>query len=86
MSILIDIIRALLMVLWLAILARVILDWLIAGGVMRYDNSLRPFRDVLLSITEPILGPIRRYTTVGMIDLSPMIAILFLGMILSGLG
>ena len=86
MSILIDIIRALLMVLWLAILARVILDWLIAGGVMRYDNALRPFRDVLLSITEPILGPIRRYTTVGTIDLSPMIAILFLGMILSGLG
>lgn len=86
MGILIDVIRALLTMLWLAILARVILDWLIVGGVMRHDSSLRPFRDVIVSITEPILGPIRRYTTIGMIDLSPMVAILFLGMILSGLG
>ncbi|MBI1879926.1 MAG: YggT family protein, partial [Chloroflexi bacterium] len=30
------------------------------------------------SITDPILEPLRRYTTIGMIDLSPLVALLLL--------
>ncbi|MBI4282370.1 MAG: YggT family protein [Chloroflexi bacterium] len=61
-----------------AIFARVILDWLIVGGIMRTNNLLR---DVAIRITEPILSPLRRYTRIGTIDLSPMVAIIILTVI-----
>ena len=61
-----------------AILGRVILDWLVVGGLLRYDNALFRVRDALIYITEPILAPIRRFTRMGMIDLSPMVAIILL--------
>ena len=32
----------------------------------------------MIYITEPILAPIRRFTRMGMIDLSPMVAIILL--------
>ena len=65
----------------IAIFARIIMDWLVVAGVMRYDGPLRPIRDALIYITEPILAPIRRYARIGMIDLSPMIAIIVLSVI-----
>ena len=64
-----------------AILARVIFDWLIVGGIMRHDSPICPIRDVVIMITEPILAPIRRYARIGTIDLSPMAAILILSVI-----
>ena len=64
------------------IFSRVILDWLIVSGVMRYNN---PLRDAVIRITEPILAPIRRYARIGMIDLSPMVAIILLSIIQRGL-
>ncbi len=76
-----DFISLLLTLLTFAILARVIFDWLIAGGIMRQDSPIRPIRDAVVMITEPILAPLRRYARIGMIDLSPMAAILILSVI-----
>ena len=60
-------------VLWFAILARVLLSWLPMGGI-RID-PYNPIIQTLFAITDPILEPLRRYTTVGMIDLSPIVAL-----------
>lgn len=59
----------------LAIFVRVILSWfpLSRGGVAEQVNNK------LLLITEPLLGPIRRVMPrMGMLDLSPLIALLFI--------
>ena len=56
-------------VLWAAILGRVIISWINLSP----DN---PIVVLLYGITEPILGPIRRVLpSMGMIDLSPMVAL-----------
>ena len=55
----------------LAIFVRIVFSW--AGG---YGNRLARF---LILITEPLLAPLRRYLpTMGMFDISPMIAIVIL--------
>ena len=57
-------------VLWAAILGRVIISWINLSP----DN---PIVVVLYGITEPILAPIRRVLpSMGMIDLSPMVALI----------
>ena len=61
-------------VLWWAILIRVLLSWLPMANI-RID-PYNPAVRLLYSITDPILEPLRRYTTVGMIDLSPIVALL----------
>jgi YggT family protein len=63
-------------ILWWAILIRVILSWLPMANI-RID-PYNPAVRLLYSITDPILEPIRRYTTIGMIDLSPLVALLVL--------
>lgn len=60
----------------LAILARVILSWLPAVGV-RVD-PYHPIIRLLYQITDPILDPLRRFTTFGMMDLSPIAALILL--------
>ena len=60
-------------VLWWAILIRVLLSWLPMAGI-RID-PYNPIVRTLYSITDPILDPLRKYTTVGMIDLSPIVAL-----------
>ena len=82
MDLILRLISSLLAFLTMAIFARVVLDWLIVGGIMRPNN---PLREAVIRITEPILAPIRRYARIGMIDLSPMVAILILSMIQSQL-
>jgi YggT family protein len=62
--------------LWWAILIRVILSWLPMANI-RID-PYNPAVRLLYSITDPILEPLRRYTTIGMIDLSPLVALLLL--------
>ena len=61
-------------VLWWAILIRVLLSWLPMANI-RID-PYNPAVRLLYSITDPILEPLRKYTTVGMIDLSPIVALL----------
>jgi len=65
--------------LWWAILIRVLLSWLPMAGV-RID-PYNPIISTLFSITDPILDPLRKYTTVGMIDLSPIVALIGLQLI-----
>ena len=65
--------------LWLAILARVILSWLPMAGV-RID-MYHPLIRLLYQITDPILDPIRRFATFGMMDFSPIVALILLEII-----
>jgi len=54
------------------ILARVLLSWLPVAGI-RVDPS-NPLIRVLHQITDPILRPLSRFSRIGMMDLSPLIA------------
>jgi YggT family protein len=63
----------------LAILARVIISWLPMVG-MRID-PYHPLVRILYQITDPIIEPIRRFTTFGMIDFSPIVALILLDII-----
>lgn len=61
--------------LYVAILVRAILSWFPIGG----NNPIVAF---VYQVTEPILAPIRRIVPrIGVIDLSPLIAILILVLI-----
>ena len=65
-------INILFFVLWAAILGRVLISWINISP----DN---PIVQVLYGITEPILAPIRRVVpSIGMLDLSPMIALIIM--------
>lgn len=75
-EILAQIINIVFQVLWWAILIRVILSWLPMANV-RID-PFNPAIRLLYSITDPILEPLRRYTTIGMVDLSALVALLLL--------
>ena len=59
--------------LWLAVLARVLLSWLPMAGI-RID-PYNPIIRFLFQVTDPILEPLRPYTTIGMIDFSPIVAL-----------
>ena len=73
-NILAQIINVVFEVVWWAILIRVLLSWLPMAGI-RID-PYNPIIRALFAITDPILEPLRRYTTVGMIDLSPIVALI----------
>jgi YggT family protein len=78
-SILLTTVTLLFRFLSLAILVRVILSWLPMAGV-RID-MYHPLVRFLYQITDPILDPIRRFTTFGMIDFSPIVALILLQII-----
>ncbi len=72
---LVNFIQLLALVLWVLILARVVVSWIAptSGG---------PLVAFIYQVTEPLLAPIRRLLpSTGGLDLSPMIAILLLGVI-----
>ncbi len=75
-EILAQVINVVFQVLWWAILIRVLLSWLPMANIRidPYNPAIR----LLYSITDPILEPLRRFTTIGMIDLSPLVALLLL--------
>ncbi|MCS7260261.1 MAG: YggT family protein [Anaerolineae bacterium] len=60
----------------LAILTRVILSWLPVVGV-RID-VYHPAVRLLYQITDPLLEPLRRFTTFGAVDFSPIVALILL--------
>lgn len=73
-------IEILFQVLILAILGRALLSWF----PVRPGNPFFPLAVILHQITEPLLGPLRRIIpTIGMIDISPIVA-LFLLQIMQG--
>ena len=68
--------------LFIAILVRIILSFVVPMmGAGRTNPLLANITALVYQITEPILAPIRRYTTFGMFDFSPMIAIIVLEVI-----
>lgn len=71
--------RFLVIALWLLILGRVLMSWIDPTGKTRIGAFL-------VAVTEPILGPVRRLLPqTGMIDFSPLIVILVLGMFVRAL-
>ncbi len=59
------------------VLARVLLSWLPVVGI-RLD-PYHPILRILYRITDPILSPLRRFSQIGMLDLSPLIAFFLIG-------
>ncbi len=59
-----------------AIIIRAILSFLPLVGV--YLDPSNPVVRIVNTVTDPILNPLRRYTTFGMMDLSPLVALLLL--------
>jgi YggT family protein len=75
MDLLVYFIDALFTLLSLAILARVLLSWVRV-------SPYHPAVDFVYRITEPILAPLRRaIPPAGMVDISPVIAIILLQII-----
>jgi YggT family protein len=64
------------MVLSGAVIIRVLLSWFAMG------NAAGPVVRLLDDVTEPLLGPLRRVIpTLGMLDLSPLVALLLINFI-----
>jgi len=62
-------------VLWIALIGRVVVSWLNIGP----SSGLYPITALIYQVTEPILAPIRRILPrFGMLDLSPMVAIILI--------
>jgi YggT family protein len=79
---LIGIINLLFTLIYLAILGRIILSFVIPLMQGRVHPMLVNAYDVLTQMTEPILAPIRRVLpTFGMLDFSPLVAIILLQII-----
>ena len=76
---LVDIISRVIQVFMVLIVAQAILSFLVPVMGDRPHPVLVNINLVLRQLTEPLLGPIRRVLpTVGMLDLSPMVAIIVL--------
>jgi YggT family protein len=68
-----DIVQAAVLVLTIAIIARALLSW------FPNIDPRNPAVEFLITITEPILGPIRAVMPrLGFIDLTPLVAIILL--------
>ena len=65
---------------WWVVIISVIMSWLIAFNVINLSNQfVRMIYDVVTRLTEPLLGPIRRFMPdLGGVDISPVILILLL--------
>ena len=59
------------------LLARVLMSWIPMFTNRPLDPS-NPLVKILLDITEPVLAPLRQYLVIGMIDLSPLAALILL--------
>lgn len=70
MALIFNVLMTFLRIMEFAIVIRALLSWV--------DPSMRnPISQILVQLTEPIIGPIRRaIPSIGMIDISPMVAIL----------
>ena len=67
------------------LITRVVLSFILPLIGDRPPPLLLNINAVVTQITEPILAPIRRYTTFGSLDFSPLVVILVLGLIQSSL-
>ena len=68
-----DIVLLAVNVLWYALLAQIILSWLVVAGV-RNDTVARLY-NALGTILEPLMAPLRRVVPrVGLFDITPLVA------------
>ena len=76
MDVILQAIRLLCQILLVAILIRVIISWVA-------PMSRNAFVEILFTITEPVLAPIRRLLPrTGMFDISPLVAMIVLQVII----
>jgi YggT family protein len=78
-NVLIQIINIVFGLAWWLILIRVLLSWLPMLGVN--IDPYNPIVHTLFQLTDPILNPIRRFTTFGAIDFSPIVALFLLSIL-----
>jgi YggT family protein len=71
----VGLIIALLRIYEILIIIRALLSWF-------HLNPRHPAVQLLVESTEPVLGPIRRYTVFGGLDLSPIVVILVIQLII----
>ena len=60
------------------ILGRTILSYIVPMSGSRPNPTLISAQRFVFQVTEPILGPIRRYLTFGVFDFSPMVGMIVL--------
>ena len=80
-----DLIKNLINILIFIIIAKAVLSFIMPMMGARPHPALVSINNLLFRITEPMLAPIRRYTTFGMFDLSPFVVIIVLTVISSKL-
>jgi len=83
-----DIILILLQLYWWVLLIMIIMSWLISFNVINTRNQLvSTIWRVVNQLTEPVLGPIRRFVpNFSGLDLSPLVAFLLIFFIQSIIG
>jgi len=82
-GLIIYIVYPVLSLLWFVVIASVILSWLISFNVVNTQNQfVAMVWRITGSITEPLLGPIRRVVpTLGGMDFSPIVLLLLIGFV-----
>ena len=76
-----ELVNLIFILIYLTILARIILTLVLSFMPNDPPPGLVSITQVLVQVTEPILAPIRRVLpTFGMLDFSPMVAILLLAL------
>ncbi|MFM5914198.1 YggT family protein [Chakrabartia godavariana] len=83
MSLIVDILRILLNVVWWIIIVQAVLSWLIAFNVINTHNDfVRQIWGALDRMTEPLYRPIRKILPdFGGLDLSPLVVLVGLAII-----
>ena len=79
----VEILEIVIGLIWLyiyALIASVILSWLMALGIVNYHNNVvRSIWQTLQALTEPVLKPIRNaLPSFGALDLSPLVLVVLL--------
>jgi YggT family protein len=72
----VGVLRLIVVIVWLLVLGRVLLSWVDPTGRTQAGR-------VVFQLTEPFLAPIRSFLPrTGMLDLSPLVVLLVLGLIM----
>jgi YggT family protein len=79
----VDLLCSLISVYYIVLFARVILSWF----PMQPGTALASIASIIYTVTEPVMGPVRRIIpTVGMIDISPIVVFFGLRILQSAIG
>lgn len=70
---------------FVCMLGRVLLSYIVPLSGGRPHPTLINIQRFVFQVTEPMLGPIRRYLTFGVFDFSPMVVLIVLSIVWSRL-